>query len=109
MELVGQDGDRSGVGNEGGREGDRDMPRENEKLKKWGSRCLTTVLQGWWQCWRSRRNQGDPIMEMLSGAAKRGQGIRPEGQVKEWLRGYGCEDEVLDAAGTERWLGNWPT
>ena len=36
---------------------------------------------------------------------KEGQGIRPEGQVKEWLRGYGCDDEVLDAAGTERWLG----
>ena len=24
--------------------------------------------------------------------------------MREWLRGYGCEEEVLDAANTERWL-----
>ena len=43
-------------------------------------------------------------MDMLMGAAKRWQGIRPEGQMKEWLRGNGWEGEVLDAANTERWL-----
>ena len=44
-------------------------------------------------------------MEGLVGAVTRGQGKQPEGQLKEWLRSYGCEQEAVDAMDAARWLG----
>ena len=31
--------------------------------------------------------------------------MQPEGQLQEWLRSYGCEQEALDAMDAARWLG----
>ena len=40
----------------------------------------------------------------VDGAARRGQGVRPAGQMKEWLRGYDCDQETLNAEDTAHWL-----
>ena len=43
-------------------------------------------------------------MEELMGAIRRGQGARPAGQMKEWLRGYECDQETLNAEDSAQWL-----
>ena len=44
-------------------------------------------------------------MEELAGAVKRGLGLRPEGPMKEWLRGYDCNRETLNAGEAAQCLG----
>ena len=40
-----------------------------------------------------------------SRGGEEGQGLRPEGQTKEWLRSYDFDKETLDAGDAAQWLG----
>ena len=43
-------------------------------------------------------------MEELMGTVRGGQGLRQIGQMKEWVRGYDCNQDILNACEAAQWL-----